>query len=70
MHHTPVSSSNLDSVGYDPDTQTLEVSFKSGGLYSYAGVPQSVYDGLMAADSHGGYFWANIRDQYPTTKLG
>ncbi|OOV12303.1 KTSC domain-containing protein, partial [Deinococcus sp. LM3] len=36
MHHVPVSSSNLASVGYDALTQTLEVAFQNGSLYSYA----------------------------------
>jgi KTSC domain len=56
MNRIPVSSSNLASVGYDPGNQSLEVEFLHGGIYRYSGVPSSVYDGLMAADSHGSYF--------------
>jgi KTSC domain len=56
MSRTPVSSSNLASVGYDQTTQTLEVEFLHGGVYQYSDVPSAVYDGLMTADSHGSYF--------------
>ena len=59
MERQHVSSSNLKSVGYDPETQTLEIEFLNGGLYKYFNVPESIYNGLMSASSHGSYF-----DQY------
>ena len=61
MNRTSVSSSNLASVGYDPNTQTLEVEFLHGGIYQYTDVPLSVYEGLMAASSHGSYFDQNVK---------
>lgn len=53
MNRTPVSSSNVASIGYDPSTQTLEVQYHSG-LYQYFGVPASVHDLVMRAPSKGG----------------
>ena len=41
MERQHVNSSNLESVGYDPTTQTLEIEFLNGGLYQYSGVPES-----------------------------
>ncbi|WP_027339962.1 KTSC domain-containing protein [Halonatronum saccharophilum] len=70
MDRTPVSSSNLDSVGYDPATETLEIAFHSGGVYQYSGVPQSEFNGLMSAGSHGRYFHHHIRGSYPYFKVG
>ena len=61
MQRTSVSSSNLASVGYDAATQTLEVAFVHGGVYQYFGVPESVYNGLMAASSHGSYFDSHVK---------
>lgn len=61
MNRIAVSSSNLASVGYDPANQLLEVEFLHGGIYQYSGVPSSVYDGLMAADSHGSYFDIHVK---------
>jgi KTSC domain len=61
MNRISVSSSNLASVGYDQTTQMLEIEFLHGGIYQYSGVPSSVYDGLMTADSHGSYFITTLR---------
>jgi hypothetical protein len=58
---TPVSSSNLRSVGYETTLHTLEVEFHSGTIYQYFKVPQSVYQGLMAAASKGHYFDQHIK---------
>jgi hypothetical protein len=69
MMRQPVSSGNLQSVGYDPNSQILEVEFNSGSIYQYTGVPGSVYQGLMGASSHGSYFAQNIRDRYPYTRI-
>lgn len=64
MNRTPVTSSNLASVGYDETTATLEIEFRSGGIYQYFDVPQQVYDGLLSAPSHGRYFATEIRGVY------
>lgn len=59
MERKHVDSSNLKSIGYDSNTQTLEIEFLNGGLYQYSKVPERIYNGLMSASSHGSYF-----DQY------
>ena len=69
MERISVNSSNVSSVGYDADSQTLEIEFNSGGVYQYSGVPESVYEGMMGADSKGKYFHANIKNTYPYSKL-
>jgi hypothetical protein len=69
MVRTPVNSSNLRSVGYDPTTQTLEVEFLKSGTYQYFGVPFSAYTALMSAPSHGEYFSRHIRNVYSYQKV-
>lgn len=64
MQRTPVTSSDIRSIGYDASTQTLEVEFHSGGMYQYDGVPENEYRNLMAASSHGQYFNAHIKNAY------
>ncbi|EPE1183623.1 KTSC domain-containing protein [Providencia stuartii] len=49
MNRVPVSSSNLQSVGYDPATHVLEIAFHSGGIYQYLNVPAHIHTGLMSA---------------------
>lgn len=68
MRMIPVSSSNLSSVGYE--NRTLYVSFHSGSLYAYSGVPESVYRGLMSASSHGSYLAHNVKGIYPYQRIG
>jgi hypothetical protein len=48
-----LKSSNLESVGYDTETMTLEVEFKSRAVYQHYAVPAAVYAGLMRACSKG-----------------
>ena len=64
MDRQEVISSNLRSVGYDESSRTLEVEFQSGSVYQYSNVPAKEYYKLMAAESHGKYFHANIRNDY------
>lgn len=56
-----MTSSNILSIGYDPDNRILEVEFTTGAVYQYYDVPQSIYDGLMAADSHGTFLSAYVK---------
>jgi KTSC domain len=58
MDRIPVASSNIVSIGYDPDSSILEVEFRNA-IYQYFGVPASVFHGLMNAASKGSFF-----DQY------
>lgn len=69
MDRNSVTSSNIRSFGYDSDSGTLEIEFKNGAVYQYSGVPQSEYDDLIAAASHGTYFNAHIKNVYPFVKL-
>lgn len=61
MERENVRSSNLKSIGYDSSTQTLEIEFLNGGLYQYFNVPERIYNGLMAASSHGSYFDSHVK---------
>jgi hypothetical protein len=69
MERVPVSSSNIVAIGYDPDSQTLEIEFKGGALYQYFSVPQSEYESLLNASSIGSYFHANIKNRYQFSKV-
>lgn len=69
MDRTPVSSTELASIGYQEATSVLEVEFRKGGVYQYFGVPAQIYDQLMAAPSKGSYFNRVIREGgYPYSR--
>ena len=69
LDRKPVRSSDLSSVGYDERRQTLEIEFRSGGIYRYLEVPKETFAGLMESDSKGRYFAKNIRDQFRHERL-
>ena len=58
------SSSAIRAAEYNPTSLTLAITFTSGRIYDYYGVPQYIYNGLLATGSKGEYFNDNIRDQY------
>lgn len=69
MQWTPLQSSNLAAMAYDPDTQTLAVEFKGGGRYQHDGVPPQVADGLRTAESAGKYYHLFLRNEYNVHKI-
>lgn len=60
-----VSSSNIQSIGYDENTETVCVRFLNGSLYVYRGVPMHEYEGLKNAPSVGSYLHRNFKNVYP-----
>jgi hypothetical protein len=69
MNRIPVSSIDLHSVGYDPETKVLEIEFHSGGIYQYSNVPETIFEQLMSAPSHGKFFHAQIKNIYPYRRI-
>ena len=60
-----LNSSAIQRVDYDTASGNLDIWFqKSGGPYTYYGVPSNIYQGLVSASSAGRYFDAYIRNQY------
>ena len=64
-----VNSSNIESVGYDQDTETLYVEFKNGSAYKYDNVPFWKFTELVDADSAGKYLNAEIKGQHEYSRL-
>jgi uncharacterized protein len=68
-NRTPVDSSNISSIGFDENSNTLEVEFHSGAVYQYFDVPLSVYQGIMESGSKGQYFAQHIKGYYRYVKV-
>jgi hypothetical protein len=68
MRRQRVDSTSLESVGFDPATNQLEIQFCAGGVYRYA-VPRRIYRELMEASSLGAFFARRIRHAYPGWKV-
>jgi hypothetical protein len=65
MQRSPVKSSNIKSIGYDPETKTLEVEFSGERVYQYYDVPADLHEELMVAESCGSFLYENISRLYP-----
>lgn len=70
MYRTPVTSSNIRSVGYDEQSAVLEVEFTSGDVYQYFDLPQHLYHELMNASSKGQFLNDYIKYSYRYQKVG
>jgi len=53
-------SSNVESVGYDPEDKTLEVKFKSGSIYRYENATEADFKRMQEAHP-GLYVHSNLK---------
>jgi hypothetical protein len=70
IERQPVVSSDIASIGYDAETETLEIEFKATGVYRYFSVPKSVAEELQRTPSPGKFFLQNIKGKYAWEKMG
>ncbi len=70
MIRDPVASTNIVSIGYDPNAETLEVEFINGSVYQYYNVPADLHGQLMMAGSKGQFLNAYIKNGYPYSRVG
>jgi len=69
MNPVAVRSSSLAQVAYERRKAILQVEFRDGSAYQYAGVPLRTYHDLLRADSKGAYFNHHIRSRFPCALL-
>ncbi|MCK4951277.1 MAG: KTSC domain-containing protein [Gammaproteobacteria bacterium] len=69
MERSPVESSNIKSIGYDNDRQTLELEFNNGAVYQYFNVAEDIYQSIASSASIGAYFAKNIKGRYTHAAL-
>ena len=55
MERKAVASGAIRSVGYQEQSQTLEIEFQTGRVYQYAEVPPAVYAWLLRVENKGGF---------------
>jgi hypothetical protein len=69
MKPTPVESSMNPDVGYDSETETLEIGFNCGTVYQYFDLEPEAYEALMQAGSNGRHVLDNIEPFYAYDKV-
>jgi hypothetical protein len=65
----PVNSSNIESVGYDKETQIVYVNFLNGSVYTYNGVPEHEFENLRDAPSVGSYLHRYYKNVYSYERI-
>lgn len=72
MDMKPVTSSNVHAIGYCPVSRDLAIRFHKNGeptnTYTHHDVPPEEHVALMAAESHGKHYAANIKGRFEHTK--
>jgi len=65
-----VQSSNIAAIEHNPETDTLTVQFRNGGIYEYSGVPRDVYEQFLGSGSKGAFLHRVIKPSFPATRVG
>lgn len=68
MHHFK-NSSSIASCHHDSEKNVLHITFNSGQTHMYHDCSKDIHDALIAADSPGKFFHANIRNAYKSEKV-
>ena len=64
MKRELVESDALVSVGYNRETQVLQIEFEGGRIYDYYDVPRQVHDWLLRVQNKGAYLNQIIKERY------
>lgn len=65
MNRQSVSSSNIRSIGHDPESNTLEIEFSNGRVFQYSDVNVDEHAALLGAQSIGSHFHNILRPVKP-----
>lgn len=69
MERQSVQSSNISSIGYDSESQTLEIEFLNNSIYQYFDIPEHIYNELMESSSKGQYLANNVKGVYRYSRV-
>lgn len=62
-------STVIERMDYDEEAQILTIHYRSGQIYAYKDVPETVYKELKASRVKGRYLRFFIKDKYIFEKL-
>ena len=66
---TPLNSSNLAGLAYEPSNQRLFIEFRNGAVYAYEAVPAETVQAVLKAPSHGSAFVRLVRGQFQYVRV-
>jgi len=62
-------STVIQSYHYHQAEQRLRITYRSGAIYDYLGVPAEVYAAMKARQSKGNFLNTEIKGRYPFQKI-
>lgn len=62
-------SSNIEAVGYNPQTREMQVRFKGGAVYTHDDVPVVKHAAFIASTSKGTHYHDNFRGKHNARKV-
>jgi lysyl-tRNA synthetase class 2 len=65
-----VDSTAIEEIAYNLKSSIMKITFMSGAVYNYYGVPESEYESLVEASSIGRKFVSDVRNDYIYTRIG
>lgn len=64
IHHKPVFSGHIETIGYDSASGALHVAYQGGKTAIYKGVPPGLASSVMNAPSVGAAMHQHIRGRF------
>ena len=64
MERKSISSSMIQSIGYEESNSTLEIQFSSGVIWQYYDFPLSMWYEFDSASSQGKFFHEQIKNSF------
>lgn len=65
----PCESSQVTAHGHCPKTNTLQVHFKTGGIYQYRDFGPEKYEELKKAESIGKFLHAHVKGKHSFERM-
>jgi len=69
MHRIPVSSVDITQIGYQEDSEILEIQFSRGEVCQYYNVPSVVYNELMKSPAKEDFYHQKIGERFPCSRI-
>lgn len=69
MIRQPLQSSNIASVGFDSESNTMEVEFHNGQIHHYHDVSGETHQRLINHPSPGAFLHASVKNRFRSTKV-
>ncbi len=69
MKREKVTSSNIESIGYDEEKEILEIEFINGSVYRYNNFPEIKFSSMIRSNSIGSYFHKVIKGNFKGYKV-